>query len=84
MKITIGALQNLNFEANLEYISPKAVENNGANQFEVKAAIRSTKGGKSVLATAPMPRLYWQRLPMYSPFRRVPSSLAAILPLYIS
>lgn len=26
MKITIGALQNLNFEANLEYISPKAVE----------------------------------------------------------
>ena len=46
MKITIGALQNLNFEANLEYISPKAVENNGANQFEVKAAIRSTKGGK--------------------------------------
>ena len=24
MKITIGALQNLNFEANLEYISPKA------------------------------------------------------------
>ena len=46
MKITIGALQNLNFEANLEYISPKAVENNGANQFEVKAAVRSVKGGK--------------------------------------
>ena len=47
MKITIGALQNLNFEANLEYISPKAVENIGANQFEVKAAIRSTNGGKN-------------------------------------
>ena len=46
MKIPFGVLQNLNFEANLEYISPKAVENNGANQFEVKAAIRSTKGGK--------------------------------------
>lgn len=46
MKITIGALQNLKFEADLEYISPKAVENNGANQFEVKAAVRSVKDGK--------------------------------------
>ena len=39
MKITIGALQNLKFDARLEYISPKAVENNGANQFEIKAAV---------------------------------------------
>ena len=39
MKITIGALQNLNFEASLEYISPKAVEAGGANQFEIKAAV---------------------------------------------
>ncbi|MBQ7470972.1 MAG: efflux RND transporter periplasmic adaptor subunit [Prevotella sp.] len=39
MKITIGALQNLNFEARLEYISPKAVESNGANQFEMKAKV---------------------------------------------
>lgn len=39
MKITIGALQNLKFDASLEYISPKAVENNGANQFEIKAAV---------------------------------------------
>ena len=46
MKITIGAMQNLKFDADLEYISPKAVENNGANQFEVKAAVRSVKGGK--------------------------------------
>ena len=46
MKITIGALQDLKFDADLEYISPKAVENNGANQFEVKAAMRSVKGGK--------------------------------------
>lgn len=38
--ITIGALQNLNFEATLEYIAPKATENNGANQFEVKAAVK--------------------------------------------
>ena len=39
MKITIGALQNLKFDAKLEYISPKATDNNGANQFEIKAAV---------------------------------------------
>lgn len=46
MKITVGALQDLSFEANLEYVSPKAVESNGANQFEVKAAVHVIKGGK--------------------------------------
>ena len=46
MKITIGALQDLSFDAALEYISPKAVENNGANQFEIKAAVKLTEGGK--------------------------------------
>ena len=39
VKLTIGALQNLTFNATLEYIAPKGVENNGANQFEIKAAI---------------------------------------------
>ncbi len=39
MKITIGALQDLSFDATLEYISPKATESNGANQFEIKAAV---------------------------------------------
>ena len=29
----------MKFDAILEYISPKSVENNGANQFEIKAAI---------------------------------------------
>ena len=37
--ITIGALQDYSFDAQLEYISPKAVENNGTNQFEIKAAV---------------------------------------------
>jgi len=46
MKITIGALQDLKFDANLEYISPKAVESNGANQFEIKAAVKLAEGGK--------------------------------------
>ena len=44
MKIVIGALQDLKFDANLEYISPKAVENNGANQFEIKAAVKLAEG----------------------------------------
>ena len=46
MKITIGALQDLKFDASLEYISPKAVESNGANQFEIKAAVKLSEGSK--------------------------------------
>ena len=46
MKITIGALQDLKFDAALEYVSPKAVESNGANQFEIKAAVKLSEGGK--------------------------------------
>ena len=47
MKITIGALQDLEFDASLEYISPKATESNGANQFEIKAAVAvPSDGGK--------------------------------------
>ncbi len=40
MKLSIGALQDKTFDASLEYISPKAVDNNGANQFEIKAAVK--------------------------------------------
>ena len=46
MKITIGALQDLHFDAALEYISPKAVESNGANQFEIKAAVKLSEDSK--------------------------------------
>ena len=41
VKLTIGALQNLTFDAELEYISPKGVEENGANQFEINAAVHA-------------------------------------------
>lgn len=44
VKLTIGALQGLTFDAMLEYISPKGVESNGANQFEIKAAITPPEG----------------------------------------
>ena len=40
ISIKIGALPDYNCEASLEYISPKAVEVNGANQFEIKAAVK--------------------------------------------
>ena len=46
LKITVGALQDLSYDALLEYVSPKAVESNGANQFEVKAAVKMVSGGK--------------------------------------
>lgn len=39
MRITIGAMQDVSFDAALEYISPKATEQGGANQFEIKAAV---------------------------------------------
>jgi len=42
--ITIGALQNYSFDATLEYIAPKAVESNGSNQFEIKAAVQVPSG----------------------------------------
>ncbi|MBQ8046727.1 MAG: efflux RND transporter periplasmic adaptor subunit [Prevotella sp.] len=59
MQITIGALQGIAgvgdstvsqgsasvLEASLEYISPKAVESNGANQFEIKAAVNLVEKG---------------------------------------
>ncbi len=46
MKITIGALQDMELTAQLEYISPKATESNGANQFELKAAVQVPKDNR--------------------------------------
>lgn len=43
VSISIGALENVKMNAVLEYISPKATENNGAKQFEIKAAISVPK-----------------------------------------
>jgi HlyD family secretion protein len=52
MKITVGAMQDMTFDAALEYISPKATEKNGANQFEIKAAVHindnNTKDGQTL------------------------------------
>ncbi|RKE03348.1 efflux RND transporter periplasmic adaptor subunit [Marinifilum flexuosum] len=40
LKLTIGAIEDVKFDANLEYISPKGVEENGAIQFEIKASVK--------------------------------------------
>lgn len=39
VSITVGAIQGLKLDATIEYISPKGVEQNGANRFDIKAAI---------------------------------------------
>jgi HlyD family secretion protein len=38
VKLSVGAVENQSFDANLEYISPQGVEANGAILFEIKAA----------------------------------------------
>ena len=37
--LKIGAIENKEFKAKLEYIAPKGVEENGAIQFQIKAAV---------------------------------------------
>ena len=38
VQLTVGAMQNVSLPARLEYIAPKATEDNGVIMFEVKAA----------------------------------------------
>ena len=38
--LTIGAIEDETFDAKLEHISPKGVEENGAIQFEIRAALK--------------------------------------------
>jgi HlyD family secretion protein len=39
--LTVGAIENTKFNAKLEYISPKGMTENGAIQFQIRAAISS-------------------------------------------
>lgn len=39
LEITVGAIENQKFDAVLEYIAPKGVEENGAIQFEIKGSL---------------------------------------------
>lgn len=40
LDLTVGAIVDTHFDATLEYISPKGVEENGAVQFEIKAKVK--------------------------------------------
>jgi HlyD family secretion protein len=42
--LTIGALDTVKFNANLEYIAPKGIKENGAIQFQIKAKVNLQKG----------------------------------------
>ncbi|WP_286529764.1 HlyD family efflux transporter periplasmic adaptor subunit, partial [Duncaniella freteri] len=44
MRISIGALPDLHLDAVIEYIAPKGTETNGANTFEIKAALTVPEG----------------------------------------
>ncbi|MDG1064491.1 MAG: efflux RND transporter periplasmic adaptor subunit [Flavobacteriaceae bacterium] len=39
LEITVGAIENKTFEAVLDYIAPKGIEENGAVQFEIKGTL---------------------------------------------
>ena len=40
LELIIGAIEDATFDAELEYIAPKGVEENGAVQFEIKAKVK--------------------------------------------
>ena len=42
IRLSIGAIDNKKFDAQLEYVAPKGVEENGAILFEIKAAAQIT------------------------------------------
>ncbi|HRW89876.1 MAG: efflux RND transporter periplasmic adaptor subunit [Flavobacteriales bacterium] len=42
--LTIGAIDDATWEAELEYIAPKGVEEEGAIQFEIRAAVKLDEG----------------------------------------
>ena len=41
--LTVGAIEDVKFGADLEYISPKGTEQNGAIQFEIRASVELKK-----------------------------------------
>ncbi len=42
LEITVGAIENMTFNATLDYIAPKGVAENGAIQFEIKGTLDRT------------------------------------------
>jgi HlyD family secretion protein len=44
LELVIGAIEDAVFQAELEYVAPKGVEENGAVQFEIKAKVKLDQG----------------------------------------
>jgi len=42
--LTVAAIDDATFDANLEFIAPKGIEENGAIQFEIRAALTKQEG----------------------------------------
>ncbi len=42
--LTVGAIDNAKWDAELEYIAPKGVDESGAIQFEIRAAVKPEEG----------------------------------------
>ena len=62
MSISIGALPDLKLDAEIELIAPKGTETNGANTFEIKAAIKvpsddTLRAGYSANATVSLSKV---------------------------
>lgn len=43
LELTVGAIDNHRFDAQLEYISPKGIDENGTVKFEIRAAIQPSE-----------------------------------------
>ncbi len=82
VKLTIGALQNLTFDAELEYISPKGVEENGANQFEIKGPFMHRTLYKSVPDIPPMQKSCFNVRKKFWQFPKALSNSVATVRLY--
>lgn len=62
MTISIGALPDVAYDGEIEYIAPKSTESNGSNTFEIKAAIKvgggvELRAGYSANATVILQRV---------------------------
>lgn len=82
VKLTIGALQNLTFDAELEYISPKGVEENGANQFEIKAAVHAPDSVQIRSGYSANAEIVLQRAQKFWQFPKALSNSVATVRLY--
>ena len=49
LEITIGAIENEKYDAVLDYIAPKGIEENGAIQFEIEGSLKKIDSTKSFI-----------------------------------